>query len=210
MPIIRRVRPVRNKNVVNVEDDERRPARRQAEGKASNKIKATAGPSGVIDRLAPFHPFATLSRARLYALRGGWRPFLLSFNLTFPANGQPGVNSTALIATRQSPTGSVRATERTRGPVHPPSFGVSRVSNAFPPFSASSSIPRNTRFLGCRLSLPVHGTTYGGVYFHAVSASLNVAIGCGAAFAFLMYSATVVSCFAAALPSALPCAFAER
>lgn len=135
MPIIRRVRPVRNKNVVNVEDDERRPARRQAEGKASNKIKATAGPSGVIDRLAPFHPFATLSRARLYALRGGWRPFLLSFNLTFPANGQPGVNSTALIATRQSPTGSVRATERTRGPVHPPSFGVSRAFSCKQRFS---------------------------------------------------------------------------
>lgn len=34
---------------------------------------------------------------------GSWRPFLPSFNLTFPANGQPGVNSTALIATRNSP-----------------------------------------------------------------------------------------------------------
>lgn len=88
----------------------RRPARRQAEGKASSKIKATAEPAGVIDMLAPPSPRCP----RVYSLRGSWRPFLLSFNLTFPANGQPGVNSTALIATRQSPTDSVRTTEKER------------------------------------------------------------------------------------------------
>lgn len=88
----------------------RRPTRCQAEGKASSKIKATAEPAGVIDMLAPPSP----RRPRVYSLRGSWRPFLLSFNLTFPANGQPGVNSTALIATRQSPTDSVRTTEKKR------------------------------------------------------------------------------------------------
>lgn len=86
----------------------RRPARCQAEGKANSKIKATAEPAGVIDMLAPPSP----RHPRVHSLRGSWRLFLLSFNLTFPANGQPGVNSTALIATRQSPTGSVRTTEK--------------------------------------------------------------------------------------------------
>jgi hypothetical protein len=71
MPIIRRGRPVRNKNVVNVhehdddnddddgdddDDDERGFTRRQAEGKASNKIKANAGSADVIDTLAPLRP----------------------------------------------------------------------------------------------------------------------------------------------------------
>jgi len=71
------------------------------------------------------------------SLRGvvGVRSLFLSFNLTFPANGQPGVNSTALIATRQSPTGSVRGGEFTLPP------------------PASPSIPRNPRFPGYILSL---------------------------------------------------------
>jgi len=92
----------------------RRPVRRQAEGKVSSKIKATAEPAGIIDMLAPPSP----RRPRVHSLRGSWRPFLLSFNLTFPANGQPGVNSTALIATQQSPTvlcERPRKRERMRG-----------------------------------------------------------------------------------------------
>lgn len=48
-------------------------------------------------------PNLTPSRTATARCGGSWRPFLPSFNLTFPANGQPGVNSTALIATRNSP-----------------------------------------------------------------------------------------------------------
>lgn len=81
------------------------PSGRQSE----QQNKSYCG-AGVIDMLAPPSP----RRPRVYSLRGSWRPFLLSFNLTFPANGQPGVNSTALIATRQSPTDSVRTTEKER------------------------------------------------------------------------------------------------
>lgn len=143
-------------------DTTRRPARCQAEGKASSKIKVTAEPAGVIDMLTPPSPHHPC----VHSLRGSWRPFLLSFNLTFPANGQPGVNSTALIATRQSPTGSVRTTEKERererkkreweGEITPPFLAVPASclvrNDAFAP-SASSSIPRSTRFLGYILLL---------------------------------------------------------
>lgn len=77
-------------------------------GKQSEQQNKSYCGAGVIDMLAPPSP----CRPRAYSLRGSWRPFLLSFNLTFPANGQPGVNSTALIATRQSPTSFVRTSEK--------------------------------------------------------------------------------------------------
>lgn len=98
------------------------------------------------------------------SLRGSWRPFLLSFNLTFPANGQPGVNSTALIATRQSPAVSVceRPGERARGGErsHPPRLlslpgSLSPKERGAPP-SFSSRLLRSrgsTRFLGYILVL---------------------------------------------------------
>jgi len=89
------------------------------------------------------------------SLRGvvGVRSLFLSFNLTFPANGQPGVNSTALIATRQSPTGSVRGGDFT---LPPPRLLRSPAILVFP---ATFSHWETTRTR----------TTYGSAYFHALS-----------------------------------------
>lgn len=125
----------RNKNVVNVYETTsttRRPARRQTEGKASSKIKAR-----LQDRR--YRHARALLRPRVLSLRGSWRPFLLSFNLTFPANGQPGVNSTALIATRQSPAVSV--CERPRESEE----GEERRDLTLPGFSFPDSLPPKKR-----------------------------------------------------------------
>lgn len=78
---------------------------------------------------------------------GGLRPFLLSFNLTFPANGQPGVNSTALIATRTPPpsTKGWKTPPRASDPPQDPTV--------FPPFFFAS-LTLLARFLGYVPHLP--------------------------------------------------------
>lgn len=131
------------------------PSGRQSE----QQNKSDCG-AGVIDMLALLHPFATQPRTRSHALQGGWRPFLLSFNLTFPANGQPGVNSTALIATRQSPPVPCERPRERGGEFtlpHPASLvpGKERFSTLLRVFFDSpqhSFPPLSATFFHCRLS----------------------------------------------------------
>lgn len=130
--------------------------------------------------LAPPPPRRPRVRPLARLLRGSWRPFLLSFNLTFPATGSQALIQRHWLPHGNPPPGSVRATERARGWDHPPLLFLAAPR---PGKERRFSTRLRVFFDPLQRSFPrLHSLTRlesrhdGNAYFYALIATFNIAI----------------------------------